>query len=129
MANYPARNSGDQTINYLRAPVTFGIGSTGVIQVGTLPAGCAVIGSYTVVSTAFNNATTNTLKIGVVGSDAAIASSVSTAALGINIGTAAAAGANLLPTSDVQVIATSTSTGAVSTAGAGTVVVIYCPVA
>ena len=129
MANYPARSSGDQTINYLRAPVTFAIGSTGVIQVGTLPAGCAVLGSYTVVSTAFNNATTNTLKIGVVGSDAAIASSVSTAALGINIGTAAAAGANLLPTGDVQVIATSTSTGAVSTAGSGVVVVIYAPVA
>jgi hypothetical protein len=35
MATYPARSSGDQTVNYLRAPITFALGYTGIAQVGT----------------------------------------------------------------------------------------------
>jgi len=129
MANYPARNSGDQTINYLRAPIDFSLGYTGVRQVGTLPAGAAVLRAYTVVSTAFNAGSTNTLKVGTVASDAALASSVSTSALGVNIGTMAAASASLLPTVDTPIIATMTSTGTALSAGVGVIVVEYCPVA
>ncbi len=129
MANYPARSSGDQTINYLRAPLTFAIGNSGVVQVGTIPAGCAVLRVSTAVSTAFNAATTNTLKVGIVGSDAAISTTVSLSALGSNIGTMAAPSASFIPTVDTPIIATSTSTGAVATAGVGTVIVEYAPIA
>ncbi len=76
MANYPARSSGDQTINYLRAPITFALGYTGVAQVGTLPAGCVVLRTYVVVKTAFNAGSTNTLKIGTIASDASFGSFV-----------------------------------------------------
>ena len=128
MATYPARSSGDQTVNYLRAPITFAMGSSGVVQIGTLPAGAAVLRTYTVISVVFNNATTNVLKIGTVASDASIASTISTAALGTTLGTLTA-GAGLLPTVDTPLIATSFSTGAVATTGAGVVVVEYLPVA
>ena len=128
MATYPARSSGDQTTNYLRAPITFAMGSSGVVQIGTLPAGAAVLRTYTVISVVFNNATTNVLKIGTVASDASIASTISTAALGTTLGTLTA-GAGLLPVVDTPLIATSFSTGAVATTGAGIVVVEYLPVA
>jgi len=129
MANYPARSSGDQTINYLRAPITFATGIASTIQVGTLPAGCAVLRVSTVVTTAFNSSTTNVLKVGTVASDAAICSSVSAAALGSNIGTMGAVGASFIPTVDTPLIATNNSTGSAPTAGVAVVVVEYCPVA
>jgi len=128
MANYPARSSGDQTINYLRAPIDFNLGTAGVAQVGTLPAGCAVLRAYTVITTVFNNATTNVLKIGTVASPAAIVSTVATGTLGVTLGTVTA-GVGFLPTVDTPIIATSFSTGVPSTTGSGVVIVEYCPVA
>lgn len=128
MATYPARNSGDQTINYLRAPITFAIGNTGIVQVGTLPAGAVVLRAYAVIGTAFNAATTNTLKIGTVASDAAITATVALGTIGVASGTIAA-NAAVLPAVDTPIIATSTSTGTAATAGSGVVVVEYCPVA
>ena len=127
MANYPARSSGDQTVNYLRAPITFAMGYTGVTQVGTLPAGCAVLRAYAVISTAFNNGSTNSLKIGSVGSDAAITAAVALGTIGVASGTIAA-NALVLPTADTPLIATGVSTGSASTAGSGVVIVEYAPV-
>jgi len=128
MATYPARSSGDQTTNYLRAPIDFTLGSSGSVQIGTLPAGCAVLRAYTVITTVFNNATTNVLKIGTVASTASIVSTVATGTLGVTLGTVTA-GVGFLPTVDTPLIATSFSTGAVATTGAGVVIVEYCPVA
>jgi len=128
MATYPARQIGFQCIGYLRAPITFAMGNTGVVQVGTLPAGCAVLRAYTVISTVFNATTTNTLKIGTVASDASIISSVVTGTLGVTLGTVTA-GAGFLPTVDTPIIATSTATGTAATTGAGVVIIEYCPVA
>ncbi|MGX1418319.1 hypothetical protein [Bradyrhizobium elkanii] len=124
----PARSSGDQTINYLRAPITFAIGNSGVVNVGTLPAGCLVLRSYTVITTAFNAGTTNTIGIGTSGSPTTFGATIALGTLGANAGTIAAS-ANVAPTSDTLVIATSSSTGTVATAGAGFVVVEYMPVA
>ena len=133
MATYPARSSGDQTINYLRAPINgAALGYTGIAQVGTLPAGCVVLRAYVVVSTAFNAGSTNTLKVGIVGSDASILSSAATGTAGVIATTSALATATATttaPTVDTQVIATAVSTGTAPTAGAGFVVVEYCPVA
>lgn len=128
----PARSSGDQTINYLRAPVTFAMGNSGIVNVGTLPAGCAVLRAYIIVTTAFNAGTNNILKVGISGSDASILSSVTVSTAGV-IGTtsalATATSATTNPTSDTLVICTSLMTGTVATAGVGIVVVEYCPAA
>jgi hypothetical protein len=130
MANYPARSSGDQTINYLRAPIAFGLGYTGVQQVGTLPGGCVVLRSYIVVSTAFNNGSTNTMTIGTVASAASFGTGIALGTVGvITGGTALATAATVTPTADTPVIATMASTGAAATTGAGVVVVEYLPVA
>lgn len=133
MATYPARNSGDQTINYLRAPISgSALGYTGIAQVGTLPAGSLVLRAYVVVSTAFNAGSTNTIKVGIVGSDASILSSAATGTAGVIATTSAlatAVAATTAPAVDTQVIATAISTGTLPTAGVGYVVVEYCPVA
>ena len=130
MATYPARQTGFQTVGYLRAPITFAVGYTGVVQVGTLPAGCVVLRSYVVVKTAFNAGSTNTLKIGTVASDASFGTSIALGTAGvITGGTALATATTVTPTVDTPVIATSVSTGSAMTAGAGEVVVEYLPVA
>ena len=130
MANYPARSSGDQTINYLRAPIDFSLGYTGVKQVGTLPAGCVVLRSYVIVTTGFNAGSTNTMKIGTVASDASFGTGIALGTAGvITGGSALATATTVAPTADTPVIATSVSTGTAPTAGAGVVVVEYLPVA
>lgn len=130
MATYPARSSGDQTVNYLRAPITFALGYTGVAQVGTIPAGCVVLRSYVVVTTAFNAGSTNTMKIGTIASDASFGTGIALGTIGvITGGTALAAASTMTPAADTAVVATSVSTGTAMTAGAGIVVVEYLPVA
>ena len=122
----PARSTGYQIVTYLRAPLSFNDGVTGVVQVGTLPAGSLVLRTYVVITTAFN-ATGNTMKIGTVASDASFGTGISTAAAGvITGGTALATSTTVAPTVDTPVIATYTSTGS-GTAGAGWVVVEFAP--
>ena len=126
----PARNDGSQAIAYLRAPITFALGYTGVKQVGTLPAGSIVLRSYVIVKTAFNAGSTNTMKIGTVASDASFGTAIALGTAGvITGGTALATATTVTPTADTPVIATSVSTGTAMTAGAGEVVVEYLPVA
>jgi len=131
MANYPARNSGDQTINYLRAPLTFAVGNAGTVQVGTLPAGCVVLRSYIIVTTAFNAGTLNQGTIGTIAAPTALSTTITIGVVGIIAGTplAGATAASVAPTVDTAIIFTSTSTGTVSTAGVGVIVVEFCPVA
>jgi hypothetical protein len=126
----PARSSGDQTVNYLRAPVTFAMGNSGIVNVGTLPAGCAVLRAYIIVTTAFNAGTNNFLKVGISGSDASILSTATVSTAGVIATTSAlatATAATTNPTVDTLVICTSLMTGTVATAGVGVVVVEYAP--
>ena len=131
MANYPARSSGDQTVNYLRAPITFtNLGTVSIVQVGTLPAGAVVLRAYVVVNQVFNWGTNNLLKVGIVGSDASIISSASLLALGNIAATAVlTAAATITPTVDTQIIATSLATGTQATTGSGFIIIEYCPIA
>lgn len=132
MANYPARNSGDQTINYLRAPFTFLAGNSGIVQVGTLPAGAVVLRASVVIGTVFNAGTNNFLKVGIVGSDASILSTVTLTAAGVITATsvlATAPATSTLPAVDTQIIATSLMTGTVATTGSAFIIVEYCPMA
>ena len=125
----PARSSGDQTINYLRAPIDFSLGYTGVKTVGVIPAGCIVLRTYVVVTTAFNAGSTNTMKIGTSASDASYGTGIALGTAGVITGGAALATATTVtPVADTTVIATSVSTGTAMTAGAGYVVVEYLPV-
>ena len=132
MANYPARNSGDQTINYLRAPVTFLIGTAGIVQVGTLPAGALVIRAYVVVGTVFNFGTNNIVKIGTVASDNVYSGNTSGSV--VAVGTipttfTSPTAAALTPSVDTAVICTSLCTGTAGTTGQAYVVVEYAPIA
>jgi len=132
MANYPARNSGDQTINYLRAPFTFTQGNSGIVQVGTVPAGCVILRAFVVINTVFNAGTNNFLKVGIVGSDASILSTVTLTALGVIAATsvlATAPATTTSPTADTQIIATSLMTGTVATTGSASIIVEFCPMA
>jgi len=124
----PARSSGDQTVNYLRAPITFGIGTAGIVSVGTLPAGCLVLRAYVVVSTVFNFGTNNLVKIGITGADTTYGASVSLTTLGTVAATLGST-ANVATASDTLVIATSLCTGTAGTTGQAYVVVEYAPVA
>ena len=127
---YPARSSGDQTVNYLRCGVDFTMGQTGIKQLGTLPAGCAVLRAYTVTKTVFNNTTNNTLKIGTVADDVSIVTTLSVAAVGTIAGALTASKAVDLPIVDTPLIVTLTGTGAsAATTGDAQVIVEYCPVA
>jgi hypothetical protein len=130
MATIPARAIGYQVVSYLRAPIDFSIGNSGIVQVGTLPGGSIVLRGYVIVTTAFNATTTNTMKIGTVASDASYGTGIALGTAGvITSGTALATATTACPTVDTSVIATSVSTGAVATAGAGYVIVEYLPVA
>lgn len=128
MATIPARNLGFETINYLRAPITFAIGTAGIVNVGTLPAGCLVVRAYVVVSTVFNFGTTNQVKIGVSGADTTFGTTISVAALG-TVAATLAASANVAPSADTGVICTSLCAGTAGTTGQAYVVVEYLPVA
>lgn len=132
MATYPARSLGYQCISYLRRPITFNIGTAGIVQVGTIPAGCLVLRAYVVVTTAFNFGTNNLVKVGIVGSDASILSTVSLTTAGVIAATsvlATATATSTAPIVDTQIIATSLCTGTAGTAGAAHIVVEYAPVA
>jgi len=128
MATYPARQTGFQTTAYLRRPFTFSIGTAGIVQVGTLPAGCLVLRAYVVVSTVFNFGTNNLVKIGIIGADTTYGASVSLTTLG-TVATTLLGTANVAPTADTAVIATSLCTGTAGTTGQAYVVVEYAPVA
>lgn len=125
----PARSSGDQTVNYLRTPIDFSLGYTGTKTIGTVPAGCAILRTYIIVTTAFNNGSTNTMNIGTSGTAASFASAVALGTAGvITGGTALATSTLATPAADTAVIATMASTGSAASAGAGIVVVEYLPI-
>lgn len=128
MPTYPARQIGFQCVGYLRAPITFGLGYTGVKQVGTLPAGAVVLRAYIVVKTAFNNGSTNTMAIGTTASSTAFSTALALGTVGLISGSTLATASTVTPSVDTPVVATMVSTGSAATTGAGEVVVEYLPV-
>src|SRR5450631_4289593 len=125
----PARVTGMQNLQYLRAPITFAVGTAGIVQVGTLPAGSVVVRCYVVNTVAFNFGTNNLIKVGTIAADTTYSgATLSVASLGLTAGVPLAAAA-MTPTVDTSVIATSLCTGTAGTAGSGFVVVEYLPVA
>lgn len=124
----PARNNGEQQVHYLRAPISFTIGTAGIVQLGTLPAGSVVLRGYVVNSVVFNFGTNNLIKVGTVAADTTFSgATLSVAALGLTAFVPLASAA-VLPTVDTSVIITSLCTGTAGTTGAGIVVLEYMPV-
>src|SRR6476661_888985 len=80
----PARDAGEQQVQYLRKRYTFAdVAAT--VTVGVLPAGASVIGGGVHVITAFNATTTNVLNVGYIGATtvaSAYATALTTAAVG-----------------------------------------------
>jgi hypothetical protein len=126
----PARSSGDQTVNYLRAPFDFSLGYTGVKKIGFIPAGSVVLRAYCIVTTGFNAGSTNTCTIGTPASAASFGTGIALGTAGvISSGTALATSTAATPAADTEVDLTMASTGTAASAGAGIVVVEYLPVA
>lgn len=126
----PARSSGDQTVNYLRAPIDFSLGYTGVKKIGFIPGNSVILRTYVIVTTAFNAGSTNTCTIGTPASAASFGTGIALGTAGvITGGTALATSTAATPASDTEVDLTMASTGAAATAGAGIVVVEYLPIA
>lgn len=132
----PARNNGEQNIQYFRKHVTFdgsagiaytanpnGLGA-GIFNLGTLPAGSLILGAISGVDvgTVFNAGTNNRLNIGVSGTAAkwAAVSSLLTAGF---VPMAVAAGHRLAV--DTVVLVTLDITGTAPTTGDIEIIVAY----
>lgn len=124
----PARNNGEQTIAYLRKPVSFRDGATAVVQVGTIPIGAIVLRGGVVVTTAFNAGTTNVLDIGTVADDDGFATDLAMGTIGVIVVDEMATTNDMGPvTSDTSIIATHAQTGTAATAGEGYVWIEFMP--
>jgi hypothetical protein len=99
--------------------------STGRL-LGYVPAGATIVRIYTVISTAFNAGTTNTLSVGktATGTDY-----VNATAAGSATGPTAATvtAANTVPAADQAIYASYTQSGTAASAGVARVIVEYVP--
>lgn len=124
----PARNDGSQSIQYLRKRISYTDGITGIVQVGTLPAGAIVLRTIVVITTAFNGGSTNVLDVGTVADDDGFAVDVAEGTIGVILSTTLATSNDMGPlAADTAVIATHAQTGTATTAGEGYVIVEYTP--
>lgn len=121
-----ARVYHSQQTHFIRATVGFNTAgaSTGVV-IGRLPAGARVLRQTTIVETAFNAATTNTLDVGVTGAQTSILAAGAAGAVA-TVGTAVPT-AGAVINADADVLVRYNQTGAAATAGSATVVIEYVP--
>lgn len=120
----PARDAGYQNIQYLRKDITFA--DTGVITIGTLPAGSVIVKpiSGLAVHVAFNNGTTNTLNIGTTANDDLYGTVLATGTIAfVPIDEAVSGKVDV----DTVITATQAVSGTAATAGSGSVVIAYIP--
>ena len=126
----PARNSGTQTVAYLRKKTTFADGETSVISIGALPKDAIPVRGWATVKTAFNSGTTNTLSVGTSAATSIFASAISVATAGNiafdDIGNATAAATYPLA-ADTEVFVTHVRTGTTATAGEAYITLEYLP--
>lgn len=122
-----ARQFHTQQSTYLQTLINYNDAdaSTGRL-LGTVPANAVIVRIYTVISTAFNAGTTNTLSVGktLTGTDY-----VSAGAAGSATGPTAAtvSAANAVPAADQVIYASYAQSGTAATAGVARVVVEYIP--
>lgn len=121
-----ARTYHTQQIHFIRGTVAFNTtGAAAGVVIGRLPAGARVLRTNTIVETAFNAATTNTLDTGVTGAQTSLVAAGAAGAVGST--QTVPAGAGGVVSADIDVLVRYNSTGAAATAGSATVVVEYVP--
>lgn len=120
----PARNDLYQCIQYIRKDVVFGDNGK-VIQVGTLPAHAVILKAVSGVnvSTVFNAATGNVVKIGTPADDDLFATDLALGTVGlIPLDEAVSEYVAV----DTEITATVTLTGTAATTGVGQIIIAYC---
>lgn len=126
----PARQYHTQQVHYLRRTIAYNtpnVGTSDVVQVGTLPSGAKITGVDVWIDTAFNAATTNVLTVGTSsGSNADIiaAGDVDEATVA---NTLVVRAKDLVISSDTVVYAKYTQSGTAATTGSATVIVYFVP--
>src|SRR5262245_30510626 len=121
----PARNAGYKMTQYIRLDFDFTAVNGAALIVGTLP-GIAVIHSVvTVVKTAFNAGTANTLAIGTAGSTTGLAATDSLTTVGRVVAGSIGTSALLTPAVDTTYQVIPTLSGTAPTTGAASVIIEY----
>jgi hypothetical protein len=105
------------------------IGSATGVQFATLPAGSIVLRTTTVITTAFNAATTNVLTVGIPGTvDALMTTAVSIpGTIGVKVTNGPASTLTTPTAADVGVFARYTQSGTAATAGRAVIYVEFFP--
>lgn len=124
----PARNMGEQVVQYLRKDIAYTNGATAVVEIGVLPAGAVVLRGIVAVTTAFNAGTSSVIDVGTSGTTNGFASAIALSTIGNIVfdDMATTTVANI--TADTRINCTLALTGTAATAGAATVIVEYVPV-
>ena len=91
--------------------------STGVITIGTLPAGAVILNAFAVVTEAFDSATSDLLDMGTLGDPNGFMTAVSVATVGKKSADELATSNDLVLAAETDVVAVWTSDGTVATAG------------
>jgi hypothetical protein len=127
MPTYQPRKVADApVVNAIRVPVVFGANGATTTASAQIPANSVVISCVCAVTTAFNAATTNTLKVGDGTTDNKFMATgdITAGSIGGN-----AKHLGLMVTADSPVVVTYNQSGTAATAGAAEVVITYYPLA
>ena len=124
----PRQNMTHQ-VNYFRASIaynTLNIGTSGMVPLGTLPAGAIITGLLVKVTTAFNAATTNVLTVGTTATADAVLGATDIDELEVDT-TLTFAGFGYLASVATPLFIKYAQTGTAASAGAATIILTYVP--
>lgn len=121
-----ARQYHTQQIHFFRTLINFSDPDVAARKLGTLPAGANVLRVNTVISTAFNAGTTNTISVGYSSGGSDLVSAGAAGSATANTVTQAPSGKALLA-ADTDLWAGVTLSGTAATAGVAEVIVEYAP--
>lgn len=122
----PATEYHTPQVHYLRRNISEADEGVGALTVGVLPAKAIVVGAGVIVSTAFNG-TSPIAQLGTSGDADGFATNLALGTIGNIVWDELATSNDLYSTSEVTVTATITATGNDSTAGYGSVYVMFIP--
>jgi hypothetical protein len=121
-----ARQFHTQQVHFLRTLINFNDVDALTRVIGTLPAGANLLSCKTIVSTAQNAGTTNTLSVGTTPGGTDIVNAAAAGAATAVVNTLAPSGKSLLA-ADTTYYATLTQSGTAATAGVVEVILDYVP--
>lgn len=122
----PARVTGYPMTHYLRRRITFRDDGQAV-TVGVIPAGAIIINAGVVVTTAFNDTTTNVLDIGTSADPIGLATDLALGTIGRVLADELGTSNDLAVSADTTIVASTDLTGTGASAGDGIVFIEYLP--